>query len=48
MSRGRPWAVSKAQFSDTAPILLLKEEFKCLRPVSHKVLAEIKAPTVDI
>lgn len=48
MSRGGPWAVSKGQFSDTAPILLLKEEFKCLRPVSHKVLAEIKAPTVGI
>lgn len=48
MSSGRPWAVPKAQFSDSAPILPSKEEFKCLRPVSHKVLAEIKVPTVGI
>lgn len=38
----------EAQLSDTAPMLQLREEFKCLRPVGHRVLAEIKATTEGI
>lgn len=51
MSRGRPrdpGQLQEAQLSDTAPMLQLREESKCLRPVAHRVLAEIKATTEGI
>lgn len=51
MSRGWPRDAGQpqeAQLSDTAPMLQLREESKCLRPVAHRVLAEIKATTEGI
>lgn len=46
--RAGPGQSQKVQFSDTAPILQSREEFKCLRLVSHKVMDEIKVPTADV
>lgn len=48
MSRGSPGQPQEAQLSDTAPLLQLREEFKCLRPVGHRVFAEIKGATAGI
>lgn len=45
MNRGRPrdpGQSQEVQLSGTVPMLQLTEKFKCLRPVEHRVLAEIK------